>query len=232
MFLKSIFMELDKSQLWFKWKNTIDQLLSIDLSKKEWRFKFILDVLQYWKSLWFTIFIESNKLFDNVLLKRALIQCKTYSNNPTIVKWKLLTVIQDLSFEFIKDKREYDYSLIQDIINWKADISDFILNEWDESEANTIYSFQWKSWKVYSGKWRFSLNELKEADLLDIISWYNTDEELINNAKDYLLNTPKKEINKNFKSLRVAALSLVMDLTKKSLDENKWKLLTFISENK
>lgn len=244
MFLRKIFEELKENQLGFQWRQTIDKLLAMDISTKLWRMEFILEVLKHWRSIWFTIFIEDTKVADLKIIKKLLVECKSYHSNNVIIKWKLKKIIEMFSYEIIKENNnEFDYSLIKEIINWKKELKDFLSLP---SEDNVkMFSFTGKSWKIYNWKWVIDLSTLVTDDVIDILEWLKSDNEEVKKAVEYLLTVDKKEINKNFKSFRAAWMSLLADIVQwntitisKDIKENeedikdnsskKWKLLTFL----
>lgn len=239
MFLKNIYDELKNHQIAYKWKITIDNLSKIDISEKEWRMIFIIEVLKMGRSMWIQYFTPVSWITDLKLVKQLITQCKTYYGNTTIVKAKILQIIWMFENELLQDQiNDFDFTMINDIIMWRKKVKDFIETSLHENK-NNIFSFVWKSWTKYNGRGIIELNTLKTEDVMDIIEWYKTNNETIQKALDYLINTDKKEINKEFKSQKAAWLSLINDLIKyetgefdKNPETKKWKMLTFIIEKK
>lgn len=213
MFLKNIYNEMWKHQISFQGKSTLADLQKIDISTKEWRMSFILEVLKYAKYFNYEYFEESKTLPVETVIRQLLADANTYCENKAICWWKLKQIIQFFSFEMIKENDwVFNYKMIPEILDWVLKVSDFIVivNEDEKTLKNSLYSFVWKSGKTYSWKWAVDLNKLNTDDALDIIEWLIPDinqERVINYAKEN-----KEELKAKFKSDRIVYIWLIQML--------------------
>lgn len=218
MFLKNIYDKLEKEQIQYTWLTYISELESIDVSDKKWKLLFILKVLKIWKALWFKYFVKWKELTIEEF-KKIFWWVKSYHWNKTIVAWKLKQIIESFALEFTDD---YNYDLVTWILTNTVYIEDFLKNKkmkelkvWEPEKwkkiYNTNYIFKWESWKIYSGKWIMQLRSYKEEEVMDILKWYNWDNEKVKLVKDYIINN-KDEISKVFKPFRSAVLWVLAEL--------------------
>jgi len=225
MFLNSLYDSSKDFQTWFQWKSTIAELLAINTSTIEWRFKLLLKIITMWNSLQIKSVKDWNiAIPDLQKIKRILIQSNQMSHS-ILVMWSNLKIIaQELSFEIIEATNwKWDFSIITDILNQKKKISDFLNIKESVTIFNKVFSFTGKSWKVFKWKWVQDLMPLNTENLKDIITWMNISDEI----REILLDadTMKKE----FKNHR----NWMMWFLKYSIDNEswKWKVMEFI-ENK
>lgn len=228
MFLKQLAKEMQSFQMWYQWRTTLYALEKIDISNKEWRMLLILEILKYAKSLNLNVLNDWNTIPDIKLISSLITECKTYYYNNVIVKWKFTRILQELSFEIIKENNwKFDFSLIKEIWEWKKSISDFLYEAKDKHPWNTLYSFIWESGKVYSGKWTWDLMKLKWDEVLDILKIENTKPltERLQAWMNYYFNEANKDdIKKRFSNSRVAWLSIINEILNEDI---KSKLVDF-----
>ena len=103
MFLQNILNELKDDQVWYAWVSTLVELEKNDLDTKEWRMKFIIDVLKLSNSFGYKFFRDCNQLADLLQVKQDFATAKSYHANKTVVWGKLKNIIESISYEIRKE---------------------------------------------------------------------------------------------------------------------------------
>lgn len=223
MFLQNILNELKDDQVWYAWVSTLVELEKNDLDTKEWRMKFIIDVLKLSNSFGYKFFRDGNQLADLLQVKQDFATAKSYHANKTVVWGKLKNIIESISYEIRKENEwTFDFAMIKQIVKWEKDIDDLLFTTKEKTIYDTLWSFKWLSGTQYSGKWSQEMYALDTDKILDILKWYNTGTDRVKLWIEVLLNPEEKDfIKKHFKQLRLAWLSILKEI----VDEKEESLL-------
>lgn len=228
MFLRSIREEMNDFQIGFQWTTALDKLKTIDISEIDWRMLLILEIMKYARAFNMQTFVESNNLASIQDIKKLLIQAQSYVGNDLIVWAKLKIVMENLSYEIMRDHNwNFDYTLIKEILEWKKDIKDFLNIPFKRNLTNSLFGFTWKDWKKYSGKGIAELAKLKQVEVIDIVSILKSDIVEIQNAIDFYNDEKNHElIKKDFWQIRLAWMSILTQI----MSWEEWNFTKFVSD--
>lgn len=208
--LREINTELKNYQSGYNWQNSIKALSEIDISDTSWKLKLIIEILRMSNYFKFSALLESRPRLQVSDIEKMFAKCKSYYWNPKIIEWQLKQIIEWLTFYF--EKKEYNYSLIWDIVTWRSTIEEFLWETKVTDTYNSKYLFEWKSWEIYEWTWVIQLRSLNEVKCLDILEWYKWSNKRLLSVIPYLLNKNNRdELKKEFKSFRWAILSALSE---------------------
>lgn len=210
--LKKLAEAMEEINTWYT-PNLSDKLLQIDVKWDDWKLKLILEILALNKSLWLSLHVNLRwREFSVNRLTELFSDCVNYRNNVNMVAWKMSEALA-LTVSWLaanNTSTHFDYTVIVDIYNWDKEYTAFLAqNEINLALVNS-WTYTGKSGTKYEGKGFRDALKMKGDDVMDIIEW-NLKEfwEDVTKAFNFAIDKENKAlINKNFKSVRMAAISI------------------------
>jgi len=221
MFLEELKQSLVWNERAYHGRASISELIWIDTSDIEWRFKLLITIMQFWNSIGIWSARDWTNDVPNLwLVQKLLSECWSFVHNNVIVWGKLKIIAQELSYEIILATNwKPNFQIIWDVINWRKTITKFLEAPEKVNVNNKVFSFKWKSWVSYNWKWLQDLMKFKTEDYVDIVQWLK----MKSKQKEILLDS--KLMKSKFKSHRNALMAYV----KYEIDpEMKWDVVQYI----